>query len=129
MSDDLASAFMASLVAGNLQHVDENTVQMSALGPAKKINPKSFLPSAMVEQEVNQQNEKRKRIADELNREAMRTHPHSDSTVLNENPRSMKISTITSSVENEDLASMLKIFKSIDTSLKKLVKHLTTSES
>ena len=41
----------------------------------------------------------------------------------------MKISTITSSVENEDIASMLKIFKSIDTSLKKLVKHLTTSES
>jgi len=131
MSDEaLTAAMLANLVAGNLQHVDDNMVNRSSSGPAKKLNLAQFVPQQVVEAERARDNERHRRVAEELNRQAMLTHPHANvesntSTML---PHSQKMVVNTSSVQTDDLTALIKIFKSIDGSLKKIATHITSKK-
>ena len=131
MSDEaLTAAMLANLVAGNLQHVDDNMVNRSSSGPAKKLNPAQFLPQQIIEADRAREHEQHRRVAEELNRQALMTHPHSNVEVHTSPmlPHSQKMLINTSGVSTDDITSLLKTFKSIDSSLKKIATHITSKK-
>lgn len=132
MSDEtLTAAMLANLVAGNLQHVDDNMVNRSSAGPAKKLNPAQFLPQQIVEADRAREHERQRRMTDELNKQALLTHPHpehSGQTLMNVPPHAQKMLVNTSQYTSEDFASLLKVLKSMDSSLKKITTHLTNKK-
>lgn len=66
----MAAAMMAGLVGANLGQVDKDTLQQSSAGPAKKIDPRNFLTSAIQQERNNRDN-----IVAQLNKEAMERYP------------------------------------------------------
>lgn len=129
MSDEsFSAAFFANLVAGNLQHVDENMVTKSASGPAKKINPAQFLPTQVMEAERAREQDQHRRLAEELNRQALQTHPHAIDESSLYKQQTPRVQVTTQNIKSDDVAELLKTFKSIDSTLKKLVKHITSTK-
>ena len=68
--DNMAAVMMAGLVGHNLAQVDKDTELTGTTGPAKKIDPRSFL-SGLVKKEKNTKND----IMDQINREALERFP------------------------------------------------------
>jgi hypothetical protein len=133
MSDSsFSAAFFANLVAGNLQHVDENMVGTNAAGPAKKINPANFLPQQVIDNNRAREHEQHRRLTEELNRQALLTHPYPDENTSTREALPHKVQVATSPaaplVTSDDMTDLLKTFKSIDASLKKIAKHITNSK-
>jgi len=138
---DFSAAFFAKLVAGNLQSVDEHTIQHSSSGPAKKINPHNFLPA----QHTPKTHQLTTPIGYDdttiarLEQQAQALHPHVVEEVVSHSPHinvssHIKETNQTSKSaqpgifqDNSELVECIKditkTFKSIDSSLKKLVKH------
>lgn len=120
--DEFAAALMAKLVSGNLQMVDESTVQRSTSGPANKLDPHSFL---------RQQQQKQQ---EQVNANVYQPTAHTEVNVhtvhaIQEEPQSniarSKKSNNTLNVDSTDSQKLIKIFTSIDKSLKAIVTHLT----
>ena len=119
--DEFAAALMAKLVSGNLQMVDESTVQRSTSGPANKLDPHSFLRQQQKQQE-------------QINANVYQPAAHTEVNVhtvhaIQEEPQSniarSKKSNNTLNVDSTDSQKLIKIFTSIDKSLKAIVTHLT----
>lgn len=108
MSENLAAALFAGLVAGNLQEVDELTTQKSAAGPAKKINPHSFIKS---KPQPTQQNEATATIQVQAGQGIAPTSIHPITAHGND--------------LKECLELIAKTFVSIDKTLKKIEKHIS----
>jgi len=122
--DEFAAALMAKLVSGNLQMVDESTVQRSTSGPANKLDPHSFLRQQQQQQKQQEQ----------INANVYQPDAHTEVNVhtvhaIQEEPqsniaRSKKLNN-TLNVDSADSQKLIKIFTSIDKSLKAIVTHLT----
>ena len=122
--DEFAAALMAKLVSGNLQMVDESTVQRSTSGPANKLDPHSFL----------RQQQQQQRQQEQVNASVYQPAAHTEVNVhtvhaIQEEPQSnvarSKKSNNTLNVDNADSQKLIKIFTSIDKSLKAIATHLT----
>ena len=119
--DEFAAALMAKLVSGNLQMVDESTVQRSTSGPANKLDPHSFLRQQQKQQE-------------QVNTSVYQPAAHTEVNVhtvhaIQEEPQSnvarSKKSNNTLNIDNADSQKLIKIFTSIDKTLKAIATHLT----
>jgi len=139
--NDFSTAFLAQLVAGNLQDVDKHTVQQSSAGPAKKINPHNFLPAqhAPKDQRHTAPVGYDPDTIARLEQQAQSLHPHviEDGIVpaeLFNTPTPVRgAEQVVATKQQQPYQSnnelvecvkdLSKTFKSIDSSLKKLVKH------
>ena len=122
--DEFAAALMAKLVSGNLQMVDESTVQRSTSGPANKLDPHSFLRQQQQQQKQQEQ----------VNTSVYQPTAHTEVNVhtvhaIQEEPQSnvarSKKSNNTLNIDNADSQKLIKIFTSIDKTLKAIATHLT----
>jgi hypothetical protein len=121
--EQLVTALLAKMAGNNLQQIDQQTIQPSSLGPAARIDPASFLSGAH-----RQREEQKRREVDRLNQAAEQLHPLPAPVVpipLIEPlpPISQESSSVPSSPE------LLKVLKSIDSSLKTFVKDYQTTHN
>jgi hypothetical protein len=130
MDQDLTAAMFAGLIGGSLQQVDESMTQFSASGPAKKIDPKKFIPPSILAASQAHTNSVHQRIEAELNAEAKRLYPIETVSLNttsggelnytgNSTHQSINISDI-----DDTLKELLKAVKGINTSLKTIATHL-----
>jgi len=119
--DEFAAALMAKLVSGNLQMVDESTVQRSTSGPANKLDPHSFLRQQ--QKQLEQINANVYQPADHTEVNVHTVHAIQEEPQSNI-ARSKKLNN-TLNVDSADSQKLIKIFTSIDKSLKAIVTHLT----
>lgn len=114
--DDLTAAFMAKLVSGNLQMIDESTTHRSATGgQANKINAHNFVNSKPQNiSEVTVQ--PAQQVVQQMSTHALPAPSRSNDAVPLQRNTSKNISVKTTDIEVNE--SVLTHIKSIDKSLK-----------
>ena len=70
IEEQLATAIVAKMAGVELQRVDEHTITQSSTGPARRLDPKSFLPGVQQHQQRQQD-----AIIAAANREAEMAYP------------------------------------------------------
>lgn len=124
--DELAAAFMAKLVSGNLQQVDEATTHRSATdGRANKINVDGFIGNVQRSQIPIQQQVTVQGASNSVVTQMVQDQSVSDREISYKQ-KSSKMSVRSSETFNEDellsaIKSIDKTLKNISTSLKKLI--------